>query len=87
MTMVMSLNYQSNGGWETFQKHVERMKMFRRSHGPVQHTQSTGTFRGAGARVGREELSRGLLILLSLGYVLELIRGNGAVLLSRYSRN
>lgn len=84
--MVGRVNPQHGCSRETFAQHVERMKTFRRSHDFAERSANTGEL-PRGIRVGRKRLSRDLSILLGLGYVLELIRVNGAVMLSRYSRN
>ena len=84
--MVGRVNPQHGRSQETFAQHVERMKAFRRSHDFAERSANAGELPG-GIRVGRKRLSRDLSILLGLGYVLELVRVNGAVMLSRYSRN
>ena len=75
---------------ESFEQHVERMKMFQKSHGPIKPSKqprAPDDITHAKAEEVLPELHELMPALIITGYVLELVQECGTVMLPRNWQN
>lgn len=80
-------NYESRQ--DSFEQHLERMRVFRKSHDLAESKKSSGAPDASHARIepGAPESHELLSTLLLTGYILNLINERGTVVLSRNWQN